>query len=190
MTSSNRSQHEELPRIVLIGMRGSGKTSVGRELAQRLGVTPIDSDDLICKSAGATIAEIFARDGEAGFRAMEQAAIARALAGPARVISVGGGAILDPDNRARLRNAGCVVWLRAPAEVLFARIAADAATSNTRPALTPTGGIAELRTLLTQRDPAYRSTAHAVVDTADLSLAGVVDEVISAAGRWAVANRT
>lgn len=190
MTISDRSRQDDVPRIVLIGMRGSGKTTVGRELARRCGGRHVDTDQLICDSTGSTIAEIFARDGETAFREMESAAIEEALAGTAKIISVGGGAIESRESQSRLRGAGCVVWLTAPVDVLFARVAADPMTAHSRPALTAASGVEEFRTLLARREPAYRSTAHVVIDTARKEPAEMVDEVVIAARRWADANRS
>lgn len=126
--------------IVLIGYRGAGKTTVGRELARLAGVRFVDSDETISRQAGCTIAEVFAREGEAGFRRRERQVIesitrGRESPGQRTVLAVGGGAILDPRNVANLRAFGVVVWLRVDMGELAQRIAADPATGDQRPRL-------------------------------------------------------
>ncbi|HET9444488.1 MAG TPA: shikimate kinase, partial [Acidimicrobiales bacterium] len=101
--------------VLLVGMMGSGKTTVGRRLARELGWDYLDSDEQVCRRTGRTVREIFEADGEAAFRAEEKRALAEAAgAGRPTVISVAGGAVLDPDNRRILSEAGTVVWLDAP----------------------------------------------------------------------------
>ncbi len=155
----------ELYNIVLIGYRGCGKTTVGHLIAQRLGWRFVDTDLLIEEQAGMSIAELFARRGEPEFRRLEVEKVAEVTRGAGQVLSVGGGAVLDPGNVARLRAAGAVVWLRAPEEVLWRRMAEDDRTARTRPDLTDQGGIEEVRAVLSQREPAYRSAADIEVDT-------------------------
>ncbi|MGH9000821.1 MAG: shikimate kinase, partial [Acidimicrobiia bacterium] len=105
------STQDEL-HLVLVGMMGSGKSSVGRRLARRLGRSFVDTDQLVEARRGLPIAEIFAADGEAAFRALESSAVAEALgASPPAVVAFGGGAILDPANRERARAGAVVVWL-------------------------------------------------------------------------------
>jgi shikimate kinase len=166
--------------LVLIGYRGSGKTTVGRAAAQRLGYRFVDTDDRIVAEAGTTIAEIFAAEGESGFRDREAAAVERASALTGCVISAGGGAILRADNVERLRRSGFVVWLTAPAEVLCRRIEGDASTSASRPALTGLSGLAEVRSVLSARESAYRRAADVSVDAAGDDVSAVVDEVLAA----------
>lgn len=108
--------------VVLVGMMGAGKTAVGTALARLLGVGFIDSDDEIVRAAAMTIPEIFARDGEAFFRAREAEVLARLLRGPPRVLSTGGGAFMSEVNRAAIAASGVSVWLKADVEVLWARV--------------------------------------------------------------------
>lgn len=147
-------------RILLIGMMGSGKTSVGRQLAARLGWAQIDSDQQVEQATGRTVAEIFATDGEAAFRRQEREALAGALARevPA-VVSVAGGAVLDPDNRRAIAGAGTVVWLRAGLDTLTRRVG----DGTTRPLLAgdPAGVLARL---LPEREPLYAGLADLVLD--------------------------
>ncbi len=155
------------PSIALIGLRGSGKTTVGRELAKIRGCDFVDTDYWIVRAALKTIAEIFAEEGEASFRAWEVEAIAQAVAlGPA-VISVGGGAVLDPQNVMALRGAATIVWLTAPTEVLWDRIQSDPASQSARPSLTNMSGLDEIRAMLAQRKAAYESAADVVIDTSN-----------------------
>jgi shikimate kinase len=166
-----------LNNVALIGYRGSGKTTVGRLLAKRLGWTFVDTDDLIVSDAGTSIADIFAAEGETGFRQHEYQAIAGVTQGTHQVIAVGGGAVTDADNVERLRSGGTVVWLTAPPEVLWARIKQDEQTASARPDLTTGGGLAEVRTVLAEREAAYEAAADVRMDTANRS----PDDVAAAA---------
>ncbi|MHC4611025.1 MAG: shikimate kinase [Planctomycetota bacterium] len=165
--------------IVLIGYRGSGKSTVGRLLAERLGRTYVDTDTLIEAEASVTIAEVFAREGEAGFRHREAEAITRVAQGERQVVSVGGGAVLNQVNVERLGACGTVVWLTAPAEVLWERISRDARSGQTRPNLTEQGGLEEVRRVLAARQQAYRSAADWTVSTEDRSPQEVVAAIVA-----------
>lgn len=150
-------------RILLIGMMGSGKTSVGRQLAARLGWAHIDSDQQVEQATGRTVAEIFATDGEAAFRREERAALAAALAREvAAVVSVAGGAVLDPGNRQAIAGAGTVVWLRAGLDTLTRRVG----DGTTRPLLA-SDPAAALARLLPEREPLYAGLADMVLDVDD-----------------------
>lgn len=168
--------------IVLIGLRGSGKTSVARELAGRLQRMHIDTDELIQRRAQASISELFAAIGEAGFRALEQAAIADALGGDGRVISVGGGAVQTAENRELLQSRASCVWLTAPVEVLLERVRSDPLTASTRPTLTGLNPLDEMRSLLAGRGPLYRELATCIVDTDRRTVAEVVEAMCRALG--------
>ena len=167
--------------IVLIGYRGSGKSSIGHILAARLGREFVDTDVLIVQEAGCTIKEIFDREGEAGFRTRETTAIRAAAARDNLVIAVGGGAILRPENVVALKQNAKVVWLRARADILFQRIQADSATSQTRPNLTAAGGLEEVERLLAARMPFYEGAADFELDveqqTIDTAAQRVLDQV-------------
>jgi shikimate kinase len=148
--------------IWLVGLMGAGKSSVARELAKTLGCEVFDSDAEIERAAGMTIAEIFSREGEAGFRARESVAIGR-LAERGAVVALGGGAMAQPGAAERLRASGTVVYLRARAETLARRVGSGAS----RPLLSgldEAGRLAKLRALLAQREPSYMQAQH-VVDT-------------------------
>jgi shikimate kinase len=149
--------------ILLIGPRGSGKTTVGRALAARLGWAFADADEHVEAAAGQTIAAIFAAEGEAGFRDREAAALAELCGHTDHVVATGGGAVLRPANRELLRRSGFVVWLDVTPEVAWARLQADPTTAARRPNLTAAGGLEEVRTLIAARGPLYRQTAHVVI---------------------------
>ncbi len=164
--------------LVLIGMRGSGKTTIGRLVAAALGREHIDTDDLVVQHAGRTIAELFTGEGEAGFRIWERDAVAEAVKRAPAVISVGGGAVRDDANVRLLRGSGVVVWLTAPPDVLYDRLIADEKTSHLRPSLTSLTGRAESEAVLRSREPIYRSAADIEVDTLRQSQAEVVRLVL------------
>jgi len=164
--------------VILIGYRGTGKTTVARLLAARLGWPCVDSDAEIEREAGATIAEIFSREGEAGFRQREAAVVARLLQTDHSILSLGGGAILNEETRSRLPQAGHVVWLAASAETIHARLSADPATTATRPNLTSEGGLKEIRDLLQQREALYRQCAELMIDTESKTPTAIADDIV------------
>jgi shikimate kinase len=166
-------------RIVLIGARGCGKSTVGRLLAQALQYDFVDTDTLIETAAGQSIAEIFASAGEAAFRELESQAIEQALARRPCVISVGGGAVVRRRNRERLQRSAYCVWLTADAEELQGRIAADAASLASRPALTDPSGLEEMRQVLAQRRPLYEALAQQVVETGGRTPDEVAREILA-----------
>jgi shikimate kinase len=171
----NEASRREHRHLVLVGMMGAGKSTVGRRCAKRLDRAFVDTDEWVATMAGASVAEVFARDGEPAFRALERAAVAEACAAPVpTVIAVGGGAVLDPANRRVLRESGLVVWLRAPAEQLAQRVGDGAG----RPLLSGDAATT-LERLETLRRPAYESAAHATVDTAGLGVGAVADAVLA-----------
>ncbi len=165
--------------IFLIGYRGTGKTTVGRLVAERLGCESIDADDEIERRAGKSVAAIFADDGEAVFRDLEAQVVADLSRRTKLVVAPGGGAVLRHTTRDAMRAAGPVVWLTASVDTIAARLAADAATGNRRPNLTASGGRAEIEALLAERTPIYRACATVVVDTEGKSPAEVADDVIA-----------
>lgn len=166
-------------RLILIGYRGCGKTTIGRLVAQRLAWDFVDTDEVIQQDTGRTIRQIFDTDGESAFRALERSAVFRALERERCVVSVGGGAVVDPEIRGRLRGAGVCVWLTAPPAELQRRIESDARSADSRPALTDASGIAEIERVLAARLTFYRETADHEVDTAGHSLDDLVEEVVA-----------
>src|SRR5947209_6786761 len=141
------------PLLFLIGARGSGKTAVAQILAQRLQCAACDADALLEVRAGKTIRQIFAEEGEAGFRERESAMLREIADRRNHVIATGGGVVLRPENRELLRR-GRVVWLHAAPAVLWQRMQADATTAERRPNLAE-GGIAEVEALLRARIALY-----------------------------------
>lgn len=158
--------------IVLIGYRGSGKSSIGRLLAARLGMGYVDTDDLVVQRAGKNIRAIFADVGETGFRDLESQVVTEVSANDYRVIAAGGGVVLRPENIQSLKTTGRLVWLKAPAEVLWERIQADKDTAKSRPNLTAAGGLEEVRHLLALREPLYRAAAELTVDVSSMDASG------------------
>lgn len=160
--------------ISLVGLPGSGKTTVGRQLARRLGLPFNDSDDAIEQRLGCSIRDFFAREGEDAFRDVEESVILELTQGSPGVLATGGGAVLRPVNRQRLRDAGTVVYLRSPPEDLFKRLRHD----RNRPLLQVADPTAKLRGLYEERDPLYRETAHFVIETGRPSVPTLVNKII------------
>jgi shikimate kinase len=165
--------------LLLIGYRGTGKTTVARLLAERLGWSWLDADEALECRAGKSIAAIFAEGGEGAFRNLEREVLAELVQRDRHVLALGGGVILRPENRELIKRAGMVVWLTADAETIHARIAADATTSERRPNLTAGGGIEEVRKLLAQREPFYRECADVLIDTAERTPSEVAVDVVT-----------
>lgn len=158
--------------IVLIGYRGSGKSSIGKCLATRLVMDFVDTDILLVQHAGKTIRDIFQAEGESGFRRRESEVIKDVAAQDNQVIALGGGAILQPENIAAIRehHPTRIIWLQASPEVLYQRITADTATTETRPNLTAAGGLEEVRKLLGTRTPLYQAAADVTYDVTHVAV--------------------
>lgn len=152
-------------RIVLIGYRGTGKSTVARHLAALLGWDCVDSDDEIEARAGKTIAAVFSEQGEPVFRDLETAVLVDLSARDRVVLSAGGGAVLRAENRAALAAGSKIVWLRAAPETILSRMRGDANTATQRPALSGENAEAEVVELLKRRTPLYQECADTVVDT-------------------------
>lgn len=165
--------------LYLTGYRGSGKTTVGRLVANRLGWPCIDLDDEIERHAGRSIREVFADGGEATFRDMETAALLRVAADSAAVISLGGGAILRQENRDVIANTGITVWLKIDADTVIERLVGDTTTAERRPSLTGLPPREEVESLLKKREPFYREAADCEVDAAGQSVDAIVNEILA-----------
>ena len=165
--------------VYLTGYRGSGKSTVGRLVAGRLGWGFVDLDDQITAAAKRSVREIFEAEGEAGFRNRESAAMAEVAGRDRTVIALGGGALLREQNRAMIpRGRSAVVYLRAGAEELHRRIHADAATAAHRPALTHLGGgLDEVRQLLAAREGIYREVMTHELEVTDRRPEDLADEL-------------
>jgi shikimate kinase len=171
----------ERRHLVLVGLMGAGKSTVGARCAERLDRPFVDTDDQIVLRAAMPFEEIWRTGGEARFRELEREVVADVCASPdPLVIASGGGAIVDADNRRRFRDAGVVVWLRAPTDVLVARVGDGA----TRPLLAgdPEAALARLGAA---RQDAYSTSADAVVDTDGREIDEVADAVLEAFSEYA-----
>ncbi len=165
--------------IALIGFRGTGKSTVARAVADRLQWDVFDSDELLEARTGCTIQELFERYGEAHFRQLEAELLQELVKRSCAVLSLGGGIVLRPENR-QLLSQIATVWLRAGAEIVHQRLAADPHTVRRRPALTALSARDEIQQLLKQREPLYAECAWLSIDTSDAS----VDQVADAIARW------
>jgi shikimate kinase len=165
--------------VVLVGMMGAGKSSVGRRVALRLGIPFVDADTEIEKAAGMAITDIFAIRGEAEFRAGEARVILRLLEGGPQVLATGGGAFVNPDTRAAIAAKGISIWLKAEPDVLMKRIK----RRQDRPLLHTADPAATLRKLLEEREPVY-ALADLTVQSREVTHDRIVDEIVGAiAGR-------
>ena len=172
LPTSGSSEH-----ILLIGMMGAGKTSVGKRLADKLGLPFFDVDTWIEDEEGVSISTLFETRGEAAFRELEAKVLASFLSNPvATVLSVGGGAVTESSNRTALNCQERVVWLRARDATLASRLG----NGSDRPLLAGKDPAAELARLSKVREPMYREVADVVVDVDDLPLDDVVDRVVAA----------
>ena len=163
-------------RIFLVGMMGVGKTTTGRLLADRLGVEYLDSDEQVERNTGRTVPEIMETDGVPAFRAEERRALCEAISADHDVVvSVAGGAVLDPDNRVALRDHGTVVWLRAQVETKAERVG----TGEGRPLLAGDPA-ATLARLYPERRPFYEELADMVVDVDEATPEQVVEKIVAA----------
>ena len=175
-----------LPRTVaLVGLMGAGKSAIGRRLAQRLGLPFVDADDEIERAAGCTISEFFERFGETEFRAGERRVISRLLEGPTHVLSTGGGAYIDPETRALMREKALTVWLRADLDVLYDRVK----KRSHRPLLRQGDPREILGRLMEQRYPIY-AEADLVVDSTAQPADRTTEQVIDALRRRLAAQTT
>jgi shikimate kinase len=160
--------------LTLVGLPGCGKSTVGKQLARRLNLPFTDSDHAIEQRTGCSIRDFFDREGEAAFRDVEESVIAELTQGPPGVLATGGGAVLRPANRERLRQAGSVIYLSSTPEELFRRLRQD----TKRPLLQVADPLQRLRDLHAARDPLYRETAHFIIETGRPSVATLVNMIL------------
>lgn len=154
-----------MDNVILIGPMGSGKTTVGRALAPRLGLEFVDLDQEIEQRCGVEVSLIFEIEGEAGFRARESAMLEELSAREDMLLATGGGSVLNPSNRQRLRSMGLVVWLQTSVDQQLRRLARD----RRRPLLQAPDRRQRLEDMAAERDPLYRECAHLVVRSAGVS---------------------
>ena len=166
--------------IVLIGMMGVGKSSVGRRLSARLAIPFVDADTEIEKAAGMSIADIFSQHGEEYFRSGEARVIARLLEGGPQVLATGGGAVMNPKTRDAIRAKGVSVWLKAELDVLMRRIAKR---RNDRPLLQTADPGETLRALLVEREPVY-AQADLTVQSREVAHDAIVADIMIALASW------
>lgn len=168
-------------RLILIGYRGTGKTSTGRALASRLGVPFVDADIVLEERLGCSIADLFRERGEGFFRDRESEVLRSIFENPAyesAVVSTGGGAVIRPENRELLRTAGVVIHLVADADTIHDRLKTDPTTGERRPQLTSLSDLAEIRALLAVREPWYADCAQATANTVGFSPEQVADHIL------------
>jgi shikimate kinase len=162
--------------VVLVGMMGVGKSSIGRRLAARLGVPFVDADTEIEKQAGMSIPDIFARHGEADFRRGEARIVARLLDSGPQVLATGGGAVMNADTRQQIKTKGVSIWLNAELDVLMRRINKR---KNDRPLLQTADPAARLRELLIEREPFY-GLADLTVQSREVPHEAIVTDIMTA----------
>lgn len=165
--------------IALIGLPGSGKSTVGRQLARRLQLPFVDADHWVEQQLGCSIREYFEREGETAFRDLEEGALAELMQGGPQVVATGGGAVLRAANRDRLRAGARVFYLFTTPEEVFRRLRHD----KVRPLLQVADPLARLRELFAQRDPLYRETAHEIVRIGRPFTGALVSAIVDAVQR-------
>jgi shikimate kinase len=169
-----------LPRIALVGYRGTGKSAVGRILAGMLDWTFLDADAVLEARTGKTIAELFTAEGESGFRDRETLLLEELCRLGRHVIATGGGCVLRELNRRLLNENAYVAWLSASPEVVWERIRLDPETAWRRPNLTASGGLQEVVELLAIREPHYRAVATERFSTEGRSPEQVAGDILAA----------
>ncbi|MEJ2473864.1 MAG: shikimate kinase [Desulfobacterales bacterium] len=164
--------------LFLIGYRCTGKTSAGKTLAARLGLSFVDSDRVIVAEIGCSIAEFIAANGWGAFREIERYVIARLSEIDRQVVAAGGGAVITIENVVRMRSSGKVIWLQASPAAIRKRMQADTGSAANRPPLTGQGSLEEIAAVLDERKHLYADAAHQSIDTDDLNTDEVVEKLI------------
>ncbi len=171
-----------MENIFLIGFRCTGKSSVGRRLAERLSRPFLDTDAMIVEEANMTIRDIVAARGWAYFRSREKRIVRTVCGGRRRVIATGGGVVLDPENVSAMGASGVRIWLRADLETIRQRLEGDRFTPDSRPALTPENNVAEIGEVMSRREPLYRGAADREIHTDHLGITEISDRVMRMLG--------
>jgi shikimate kinase len=165
--------------LVLIGYRGSGKSTVGSRLAARLKMRFVDIDDLIEERQGVPISDIVKSHGWGHFRKLERSTIEEISKADHLIIAPGGGAVLDTDNVKALRENGFIIWLKADRETLLKRMNQDPGTNSRRPTLTGKGTSEELKEVMSLREPIYERASEIQIDTSELAVEAVVENILT-----------
>ncbi len=170
---ANRTRHH----LILIGYRGSGKTTVGKLLSEKLGMPWLDLDQRIELAIGEPIKDFFASRGEEAFRDVESRVLEECSALPSHVLSLGGGAVLREENRRVLAHSGWTVWLHCSTEVLATRLQKDQTTGRPRPSLTGGDVVAEIEQVMRVREPIYRVAADWDIDVGMLGPEDIAERI-------------
>lgn len=169
---------KNLRNIFLIGYRCTGKSSVGRFLAAKLGWPFIDTDELLVSDNGSSIKEIVEKHGWETFRRIEHVVVKKVCALDERVVATGGGIVVDPSNVELMRNSGKIVWLKARPETIKSRMALDEGTEAFRPSLTAKDSFSEIEQILLERNPMYRQAMDFCVKTDNRGVDEVCDIIL------------
>jgi shikimate kinase len=164
--------------IFLIGYRCTGKTSVGRDVAKKIGWRFVDADDLLMENSGETVTEIVSRGGWELFRKLEKETMKTICQKGGQVVATGGGVVTDGENIEEMKRSGAIVWLRANPETIMERMVRDARTGDLRPSLTNQDLTAEIAETLRERLPLYSAATTLNIDTEGKTLSEVSDEVV------------
>lgn len=164
--------------LFLIGYRCSGKTTVGKSIAVKIGWSFVDSDTLVIQECGKSIKDIIDTEGWDAFRRMERSTLKRICTKDRQVVATGGGVVLDSDNVTAMQAGGKVIWLSAAAETIQKRMRQDKNTGDFRPALTDSGSEAEIEDLLLKRNPYYQSASDFIIGTDDLPVDEIARRII------------
>ncbi len=167
-----------MKNIILIGYRCTGKTSVGRRLAEKLGLPFLDTDELITREARMSVEEIVRAGGWPLFRRKEKETIRSLSSLKGTVIATGGGAFEDPENCEALRGTGLFVWLVADQKILLERMRSDGECGGQRPSLSGKGLEAEVAAMTRKREPVYRGLADIVIDTSEKEIDAIGNEIV------------
>jgi shikimate kinase len=165
--------------IILIGVRGSGKSAVGSRLAAHLQMKFVDTDDLVEERQGVPISDIVKFKGWDHFRRLEKSVIEEISKGDHLIIAPGGGAVLDADNVKALKRGGFIIWLKADQKTLLKRIQNDRGSSTRRPTLTGKGTLEEIDETISEREPFYEKASEVQIDTSMMDVEAVVKDVLT-----------
>ena len=165
---------QEIDNIILVGPMGAGKTTIGRQLAKKLSKEFYDSDHEIEKHTGADVSLIFELEGEEGFRKRESQLLKELVSNKNIVLSTGGGAVLDPENRKLLSDNGIIIYLKSTAEKLYRRIADD----KRRPLIQTDDRLNKIKKILEEREPLYQSLANEIIETKELSIKQITQKIL------------